>query len=67
VTFRLSPPLSSWSNKFADPNLDLGQRHRRFGVNCKRAASAHYPEGSAGPIQAEAKALKRAFDPIGVR
>jgi hypothetical protein len=67
VTLRLSPPLSPWSNEFADPDLDLDQRHRWFAVDGECAAGVHYPEGPADPTQAEAKALKRAFDPIGVR
>jgi hypothetical protein len=67
VILRPSPPLSPSSNGFADPDLDLGQRHFWLAVDSERAAGVHYPEGPAGPTQAEAKALKRAFDPIGVR
>jgi len=67
VILRPSPPLSSWSNKFAYPDLDLGQRHCWLAVDGERAAGVHYPEGPAGTTQAEAKALKRAFDPICVR
>jgi hypothetical protein len=67
VTLRPSLPLPSWPDQGADPDLDLSQRHCRFAVDRKRAGSVHYPEGPAGPTQAEAKALKRAFDPIDVR
>jgi hypothetical protein len=51
----------------ADPDLDLGERHAPLAVDGELTSVVDDSERSAGPAHAEAKALERAFDPIGLR
>jgi len=67
VTFRLSPPLSSWSNGLADPDLDLGQRHCWLAVDGKRAAASIIVKVRPVLLKAQTEALERASDPIGMQ